>query len=88
VTRYVRGWSVTNNTNSAKKFSLAYAATATASGPGVFEESLPANTAGASSRADRPYYGKGHKLENVAISGFADAAGVSYEINYDEVDLT
>lgn len=88
VTRYVRGWHVANNTAAAKKFSLCYAATATASGPGVFEEALPANTSGAPSRADRHYSGKGEKLENVAISGFSDVAGVSYEINYDEVDAS
>lgn len=85
VTRYVRAWHVSNNTSSARTFNIAFAATATSSGPGVFGEALPANSAGASSRADR-YYTPGHRLDNVAISGFADAAGVSYEIEYDESD--
>jgi hypothetical protein len=88
VTRWIRSWHVANNTNAAKKFSLAYAPTATSSGPGVFEESLPANTAGASSRADRYYHGDGHRLDNTAIAGFSDVVGVSYEIVYDEQDLT
>lgn len=82
VTRYVRSLHITNDSASAVTWNLAYAATATSAGPGVFGESLPAN-----SRTDRYYGGKGKRLDNVAISGFASAAtSVSYEIVYDESD--
>lgn len=82
LTRYVRSVHVTNNTGSALTWNLAFAATATSAGPGIFGESIPAN-----SRADRYYGGKGKRLDNVAIAGFASAAtSVSYEIVYDESD--
>jgi hypothetical protein len=87
VTRYVRSVHVTNNASSAHTWNLAFAATATSAGPGVFGEAIPANSGGVSSRADRYFGGRGERLDNVAISGFADVAtAVSYEINYDESD--
>jgi hypothetical protein len=86
-TRYIRSVHVTNDTNAQRTWNLAYAATATVAGPGVFGEVLPANTAGQQSRASIIYGGKGRRLDNTAIAGFADAASsVSYEINYDESD--
>lgn len=82
LTRYVRSIHVSNNSGGALTWNLAYAATATSAGPGIFGESLPAN-----SRADRYYSGKGKRIDNVAISGFASSAtAVSYEIVYDESD--
>lgn len=82
LTRYVRSFHITNDSASTVTWNLAYAATATSAGPGVFGESLAAN-----SRTDRYYGGKGKRIENVAISGFASAAtSVSYEIVYDESD--
>lgn len=82
LTRYVRSLHITNNSSGALTWNLAYAATATSAGPGVFGESIPAN-----SRADRYYGGKGKRLDNVAISGFASSpTSVSYEIVYDESD--
>lgn len=87
VTRYVRSIHITNDTNAQRTWNLAYAATATSAGPGVFGETLPANTNGQSSRSSIVYGGRGHRLDNVAISGFADSAtSVSYEIIYDESD--
>lgn len=87
VTRYVRSVHISNDSAAARTWNLAFAATATSAGPGVFGEALPANTFGASARADRYYGGAGKRLDNVAISGFADAAtSVSYEIIYDESD--
>lgn len=87
VTRYVRSVHVTNDTNAQRTWNLAYAATATSAGPGVFGEVLPPNTSGPAARAVIMYGGRGHRLDNVAISGFADTAtSVSYEINYDESD--
>lgn len=87
VTRYVRSVHISNDTTAQRTWNLAYAATATSAGPGIFGETLPPNTSGPASRADRVYGGKGHRLDNVAIAGFADAAtSVSYEINYDESD--
>jgi len=87
VTRYVRSVHITNDSNATRTWNLAFAATATSAGPGVFGESLPANSQGASGRADRYYGGGGKRLDNVAISGFADTAtAVSYEIIYDESD--
>lgn len=82
-TRYVRSIHVTNDSSAQRTWSLAFAATATSAGPGVFSETLPAN-----SRAYPIYYGgNGKRLDNTAISGFADAASsVSYEIVYDESD--
>jgi|ERR1044071_3750574 hypothetical protein len=82
VTRYVRSIHITNDSASTVTWNLAYAATATSAGPGIFGESLPAN-----SRTDRYYGGKGKRLDNTAISGFAlTAASTSYEIVYDESD--
>lgn len=82
LTRYVRSFHITNDSSSAVTWNLAFAATATSAGPGVFAESLPAN-----SRTDRYYGGAGKRIDNVAISGFASAAtAVSYEIIYDESD--
>jgi hypothetical protein len=79
-TRYVRSIHVTNNTGSVLTWNLAFAATATSAGPGIFGESIAANA-----RTDRYYGGQGERLDNVAISGFASAAtSVSFEINYDE----
>jgi hypothetical protein len=87
LTRYVRSVHVSNDSASAVTWNLAFAATATSAGPGVFAEALPANTSAASSRADRYYGGAGKRLDNTAISGFASAAtAVSYEIIYDESD--
>lgn len=87
VTRYVRSVHITNDTGTQQTWNLAYAATATSAGPGVFGEVLPPNTSGPPSRAVISYGGKGHRLDNVAISGFAgNATSVSYEINYDESD--
>lgn len=87
VTRYIRSVHLTNNSTSARSVNLAFAATATSAGPGIFGEALPPNSLGASSRLDRYYGGAGKRLDNVAISGFADAAtSVSYEIIYDESD--
>lgn len=85
VTRYIRAIHVTNNSASAVTWNLAFAATATSAGPGVFGEALAAN-----SRAAPIYFGgKGERLDNVAVSGFASAAtAVTFEIIYDEVDLT
>ena len=86
-TRYVRSILVINDTNAQRTWNYAFAATATSAGPGVFGEVLPANTGGPASRAVIPFGGKGSRLDNVAISGFADAAtSVSYDINYDESD--
>jgi hypothetical protein len=86
-TRYVRSALFINNTNAQRTFNYAHAATATSAGPGVFGEVLPANTSGPASRAMLQFGGKGARLDNVAISGFADAAtSVTYEINYDESD--
>lgn len=86
VTRYVRSIHVTNDTDAARTWNLAFAATATASGPGIFGEPLPPRSQGPA-RTDRYYGGHGKRLDNVAISGFADvAASVSYEIIYDESD--
>jgi len=83
VTRYVRSVNITNDSASAVTWNLAYAATATSAGPGVFGETLAANA-----RAQPiTYGGAGKRLDNVAISGFASAAtAVSYEIVYDESD--
>jgi hypothetical protein len=82
LTRYIRSIHITNDTGSQLTWNLAFAATATSAGPGVFGEPIPAN-----SRADRYYGGKGKRIENTAISGFASAAtSVSYEIVYDESD--
>lgn len=82
LTRYVRSFHITNDTGGALTYNLAFAATATSAGPGVFGESVPAN-----SRADRYFGGKGFRIDNVAISGFASSAtSVSYQIIYDESD--
>lgn len=82
VTRYVRSIHVTNDTVSVLTWNLAFAATATNAGPGVFGEVIPPL-----SRADRYFGGRGMRLDNVAISGFASAAtSVSYQIVYDESD--
>lgn len=82
LTRYVRSFHISNDTASAVTWNLAFAATATSAGPGIFGESLPAN-----SRTDRYFGGKGFRLDNVAISGFASSAtAVSYQIVYDESD--
>lgn len=82
LTRYVRSFHISNNSASALTWNLAYAATATSAGPGVFGETIPAN-----SRTDRYYSGKGKRIDNVAIAGFASSAtSVSYEIVYDESD--
>lgn len=82
LTRYIRSLHITNDSGSTVTWNLAFAATATSAGPGIFGESIPAN-----SRTDRYYGGKGKRLDNVAISGFASAAtSVSYEIVYDESD--
>lgn len=87
LTRYVRSIHVTNDTAATRTWNLAFAATATSAGPGVFGEALPSSASGQSSRADRYYGGQGKRLDNTAISGFADAAtSVSYEIIYDESD--
>lgn len=87
LTRYVRSILVINDTNAQRTWNYAFAATSTSAGPGVFGEVLPANTAGPASRAMIQFGGKGARLDNVAISGFADTAtAVSYEINYDESD--
>jgi hypothetical protein len=83
-TRYVRSVHITNDSASAVTWNLAFASTATSAGPGVFGESLAAN-----SRTDRYFGGKGYRLDNVAISGFASAAtSCSYQITYDESDTT
>lgn len=88
LTRYVRSVHVSNDSASSVTWNLAYAATATSAGPGIFAEALSANTTGASSRADRYYGGAGKRIDNIAISGFASAAtAVSYEIIYDESDV-
>jgi hypothetical protein len=82
LTRYVRSVHVSNDSAGALTWNLAFAATATSAGPGIFGESIPAN-----SRADRYFGGKGFRLDNVAISGFASGAtSVSYQIVYDESD--
>ena len=82
LTRYVRSIHISNDSGSSVTWNLAFAATATSSGPGVFGEALAAN-----SRTDRYFGGKGFRLDNVAISGFASAAtSVSYQIVYDESD--
>jgi hypothetical protein len=87
VTRYIRSVHVANDTTAQHTWNYAVAATATVAGPGVFGEVLPANTAGQQSRSQIVYGGKGRRVDNVALSGFADAASsVSYEINYDESD--
>lgn len=87
LTRYVRSIHITNDTAAAQQWSLAFASTATSSGPGVYQEALPPNTAGPASRADKHYPAGGKRLDNTAISGFAlTAASVSYEIIYDESD--
>jgi hypothetical protein len=82
-TRYLRSIQVTNNTASQRTWNYAIAATATSAGPGVFGEVLTPNQ-----RAyPIQFGGKGSRMDNVAISGFADAAtSVTYEINYDESD--
>jgi hypothetical protein len=86
-TRYVKLVTVFNNTNAQRVWNYAHAATATSAGPGVFGEVLPANTSGQQSRAQINFGPRGARLDNVAISGFADTAtSVSYEINYDESD--
>src|SRR5690606_33113739 len=82
--RWVRSIHVTCNRTSAATWNLAFAATATASGPGVFGESLPVRSDPAS-RVDRYFGGAGFDLgETIAISGFASATNVTYEIVYDE----
>lgn len=82
LTRYIRSFHITNDSTSTATWNLAYAATATSAGPGVFGETVPAN-----SRTDRYYGGKGKRIDNVAIAGFASAAtAISYEIVYDESD--
>lgn len=87
LTRYVRSMHYSNNTNAERTFNYAYAPTATNLGPGVFGERLPPNTSGPASRAVIQYGGRGHRLDNTPLSGFADTAtSVSYEINYDESD--
>lgn len=85
-TIYVRGIHFKNMTIADRSVNYAFAATATSSGPGVFGMKLSANSAGDASRSDIPYYGKGHRLDNTAVSGFADLAGVTWEIEYDESD--
>ena len=84
---YVRSVHFKNNSAAMRKVSYAMAATATSAGPGIFEEALPPNTSGQLSRMDVHYGGKGHRLDNTAVSGMSDAAAsVTYEINYDESD--
>jgi len=85
VTRYIRSIHITNNTAAGITWNFAYAATATSAGPGVFAENLVDRTQGYLSRTDRHYGGKGKRIDNVALSGFASvAAGVTYEVIYDE----
>lgn len=85
VTRYIRSIHITNNTAAAITWNFAYAPTASSAGPGVFAETLPDRTQGYLSRTDRHYGGKGKRIDNTIISGFASAAaGVSYEVIYDE----
>lgn len=86
VTRYVRGVTFLNCTAATRTINYAHAATATSSGPGIFGETLPANTQGYLAQRQLNFPGQGSRLDNTAISGFADAAGVSYEIQYDESD--
>lgn len=82
LTRYVRSFHITNDTGASITWNLAFAATATSAGPGVFGETILANA-----RTDRYFGGKGFRLDNVAISGFASSAtSVSYQIVYDESD--
>lgn len=84
VTRYVRAIHVSNDTAGSLTWNYAFAATATSAGPGVFGETIAAN-----SRSAVYFGGKGARLDNTAISGFASAAtSVSYEFIYDEVDIT
>jgi hypothetical protein len=82
VTRYVRSVHITNDTAGALTWNVAYAATATSAGPGFFAQPIGANGV-----YDRYYGGRGERLDNTAISGFASAAtSVSFEIIYDESD--
>lgn len=82
LTRYVRSIHISNDTAANQTWSLAFAATATAAGPGIFGAPIAPNSV-----ADRGYGGQGYRLDNVAISGFALAAtAVSYQIVYDESD--
>jgi hypothetical protein len=87
LTRYVRSIHITNDSAALQTWSLAFAATATSNGPGVFAETIQPNTAGPASRAEKHYPAGGKRLDNTAISGFAlTAASVSYEVIYDESD--
>lgn len=82
--RWVRSIHITNNRTSAATWNLAFAPTATASGPGIFGESLPVRSDPAS-RVDRYFGGAGFDLgETISIAGFASATNVTYEIVYDE----
>lgn len=86
-TRYIRSFHITNEAAAQRVWNLGYGATMTATTPGVFGEVIQPNTAGPPSRVDRHYGGHGKRIDNLAISGFADvAANVAYEIIYDESD--
>jgi hypothetical protein len=82
LTRYVRSIKIINDTGTQQTWNYAHAATATSAGPGYFGKTLAPNDV-----FNDACYGKGSRLDNVAISGFASSAtSVTYEINYDESD--
>lgn len=86
IKRWVRSFHITSNRTSAATWNLAFASTATASGPGVFGEVLPARTDPAS-RIDRYFGGAGVYIDGASIAGFASATNVTYEIVYDEISV-
>lgn len=81
LTRYVISALIDNDTGTQQTWNLAFAATATSAGPGVFGKTLAPND------SFLRMFGGNSRLDNVAISGFAsNATSVSYEITYLESD--
>lgn len=84
VTRYIRSIHISNDNAASQTWNLAFAATATSAGPGIFGATVAGN-----GTFDRYFGGAGFRLDNVALSGFAQTAtAVSYQIVYDESDTT
>jgi hypothetical protein len=83
LTRYLRSMHVTNSTAGALawNFGIGTAAILTATNSMHFGQALAANAT-----FDRYWGGKGHRVDNQTIMGFASAAGVKFELNYDESD--
>lgn len=83
VTRYLRSLHIVNVSGSTQtwNFGVGAAAVLTSTNSEFFGESI---LAGAT--FDRYWGGKGRRLDNQVIMGFASAAGVNLTLNYDESD--